>query len=126
QVESTTPARDRILAQIGDLADEASVVFQDFAARPKIDFRFTDVASFGGRRFRWDPQDNNRVLIAAGHPTVSRVLGPKQTRDGGESWPGQSFPQTRAILAELIADAFVFRKLQDAAPMLGIETGNLV
>jgi len=124
--ESATPASDRIIARCGDLADEAAVVFQDFAARPKIDFKFTDVPSFNGRRFRWDPQDNNRVLIAGSHPTVARVLGPKHAREDGESWPGQSLPQTRAILAELIADAFVFRKLQDAAPTLGIETGNLV
>ena len=57
---------------------------------------------------------------------MSRVLGPRQAGSDGESWPGQWFPQTRAILAELIADAFVFRRLESEATMMGIDTNNLV
>lgn len=122
--ESSTPASDTIIVRCGDFKDEARIVFQDFTVKPKIDFKFTDALSFNGRRFRWDPQDNNRVLIAGGHPTMQRVLGPKQSDSEGHSWPGQSLPQTRAILAELIADAMVYRSLQNKIQYTGIEGTN--
>ena len=41
-------------------------------------------------------------------------------------WPGQHDPQARAILAELIAEAYVDRRLGKELPSLGIGPENLV
>ena len=93
-----------------------------------MDFKFTDRDDFGGRRFQWDLERPNRVLIAAKHPTLKRVLGPDVDPTTEEQWPGQHAPQTRAILAEVIGEAYVARRLEREleAGTLGWGPENLV
>lgn len=68
---------------------------------------------------------DNLLLIAAKHDTLSRVLGPDMDQHG-KKWPGQHEPQTKAILAEIIAEAYVWRRLRAELPMLGVGVENLV
>jgi len=125
-VDSRTPATDVLTVRLGELSDQAQMVFQDFTTRPKLEFLFDDIENFGpGRRFKWDSQRPNAVHIAAKHPTLARVLGPDLGAQGVQ-WPGQEDPQTRAILAELIAEAYVDRRLNQELPSLGIGAENLV
>ena len=122
-VDSASITTGRIVATLGHLKDEADVTFRKLEGSPRIEFEFVDQESFGaGRRFQWDEVNGETlVLIAAQHATLRRVLGPDS-----DNWPGQHDPQTKAILAELIADAFVARRLQDELPSLGVGAGNLV
>jgi hypothetical protein len=122
-VESAEPLSDTLLARCGELSDEADVVFEDVNSRPKLEFILDDVDSFGmpGRRFLWESPTSNKLHIAASHRTLSRVFGPAV-----ENWPGQNDPQARAILAELVADAYVYRRIQADLPSLGTGPENAV
>ena len=120
--ESEEPANGVLSAALQDYLDEADIKFEETQSRPKLKFEFDDVENFGpGRRFKWDSQDKSMVRIAAAHPTLSRVLGPSV-----ENWPGQHAPQTRAILAELISEAYVDRRIQQDLPSLGTGPDNSV
>jgi hypothetical protein len=120
QVHGTLEARQ------GVLSDEAAIVFQDFKTKPRLEFGFDDKENFGpGRRFKWDLQKPNVLHIAAKHPTLSRVLGPDMDASGIQ-WPGQHDPQARAILAELISEAYVDRRLDQERGSLGMGPENLV
>jgi hypothetical protein len=122
-VESTGPARDNLHARCGDLTDEGVIVFEEVNARPKLEFILDDVENFAmpGRRFLWESPTSNRLHLAARHGTLARVLGP-----AAENWPGQNHPQSRAILAELVAEAYVYRRIQADLPSLGTGTENAV
>ena len=119
-------AQARLKVTWSGLEDEASVTFRTLESDPKIEFKFLDRDKFaGGRRFQWDLEEDNLLLIAAQHETLSRVLGPDVDAEGNK-WPGQHAPQTKAILAEIIAEAYVARRLRDELPMLGVGPENLV
>jgi hypothetical protein len=120
--EAGNRARDSLRARCGDLVDETEIVFEPLNAKPRLDFAFEDVENFGpGRRFLWDNAARNKLHIAARHLTLSRVLGPPS-----ENWPGQNSPQSRAILAELLAEAYVARRIQADLPSLGTGPENSV
>ena len=129
-IRATSPveARATVTAQSAHLADEATVVFRELGGKPKIDFDFVETTHFGsvGRRFMWDPSNPHLVRIAANHPTLARVLGPDLHPKTGEKWPGQRDPQARAILAEIICEAFVARRLQEELPNLGWGPNNSI
>ncbi|SRR6266566_2262164 len=111
--ESGTKASAKVRAECGELSDEAIVIFEPIAAKAKLDFDFTDRRDFGaGKRFRWSQEKPNTILIAAKHPTLARVLGPDIDPRTGQQWPGQESPQAVAILAEIIAEAFVAKRLE--------------
>jgi hypothetical protein len=120
--ESASDTMDIIQARCGEFVDEATIQFQDVGAKPRVEFVFDDVENFGpGRRFKWDHHSVNKLHIAWQHYTLARVLGPAT-----QNWPGQHQPQTRAILAELIADAYVSKRIQADLPSLGIGPDNSV
>ncbi len=124
--ESDSPVSDTLHARLGELSDTATIVFQPDETRRKIDFKFEQVADYGtGRRYKWDRQVPGLLKIAAQHPTLSRVLGPDLDAQG-VPWPGQHSPQSKAILAELISDAYAFQRLNQELPSLGIGPENLV
>jgi hypothetical protein len=121
--ESETPVRTTIEATCGDLHDESEIRFQESTARPKLKFDFEEVTDYGpGRRFKWDTAaDAYRIKIATKHATLTRLFGP-----ASQAWPGQSEPQTRAVLAEIIADAYVARRLSDEQASLSSGPENAV
>ena len=125
---SDIEAQAILKVQSEDHADEAIIVFRELGGKPKIDFDFVDTSHFGvpGRRFRWDAANPFLVQIAAKHPTLARVLGPDLDVITGEKWPGQKEPQSRAIIAEIVCEAFVARRLQDELPNLGWGPDNSV
>src|SRR5690606_23186467 len=103
-------AQGRLKVSSSGLEDEASITFRALESDPKVEFKFLDRDKFaGGRRFQWDLDEENLLLIAARHETLARVLGPV---DEDVQWPGQNAPQTRAILAEITAEAYVARRLR--------------
>jgi len=109
-----------------ELEDSARVVFRDLKGKPRIKFKLEEDESYRGvRRFRWEAA-KNQVLIAAKHSTLKRVLGPDVDPKTGEQWPGQDSPQARAILAEIVAEAYVDRMMQRELETLGIGPENLV
>ncbi|MDJ0766980.1 MAG: hypothetical protein QNJ97_28660 [Myxococcota bacterium] len=119
--ESASEATDVLRVECGELADEASIIYRPIGGRARITFWWDEVENFGpGRRFKWDRDNPNLLHIAAKHKSLARVLGPE-----GE-WPGQNLPQTRAILAELISEAYVDRQLQGVLPSLGVGPENAV
>jgi hypothetical protein len=124
---ATNPMQAVLMARLDTLRDEATVIFRRLTASPKVEFKFVDKDNFGaGRRFQWDLEEENLLLLAAQHRTLSRVLGPALDPSSGTQWPGQHSPQLKAILAEIIAEAYVSRKLQDELPMLGVGPENLI
>ena len=125
---SDTEAKAVLKAQLEHHKDDAIIVFREIGGKPRINFKFEDVSHFGapGRRFRWDATDSYLVQIAARHATLARVLGPDLDPSTGEKWPGQKDPQARAIIAEIICEAFVARRLQDELPNLGWGPDNSV
>jgi hypothetical protein len=124
--ECPEEAAEQLVAVSGDLEDTAKVVFRDLKGKPRINFEFVDEMSFGGvRRFKWEVT-KNQVVIAAKHPTLARLLGPDLDPGTGEKWPGQHSSQARAVLAEIIAEAFVDRRMQKELPTMGIGPENLV
>ena len=129
-IRATSNAETRTLlkAQSQHHTDEATIVFREIGGKSKINFEFEDTSHFGapGRRFRWDASDSYLVKIAAKHPTLLRVLGPDLDPITGEKWPGQREPQARAIIAEIICEAFVARRVQDELPNLGVGPDNSV
>lgn len=124
--ESTEEANEAVIAVCGDFDDTSRIVYRDLKGRPRINFDFEETASYGGgRRFKWEVA-KNRIVIAAEHPTIARVLGPILDSKTGERWPGQHSPQARAVLAEIVAEAFVDRRMQKELPVMSIGVHNLV
>lgn len=127
--EAAARALGKLEAECGELKDHAQIAFEPLASDPEIQFLFTDRKDFGpGRRFQWDIEAPDRLLIAAKHSTLSRLLGNDLDSQTGEKWPGQHAPQTRAALAEIIAEAYVARRLDRelANGSLGYGPENLV
>ncbi|HSW31798.1 MAG TPA: hypothetical protein VLH75_20110 [Longimicrobiales bacterium] len=119
-------ANEKLVAACRDLGDTARIVFRELKGKPRIKFDLVDEENFRGvRRFKWEAS-KNEVLIAAKHPTLRRVLGPDSDPSTGEKWPGQDGPQARAILAEVIAEAFVDRMMQRELENLAIGVDSLV
>ena len=124
--ECDEEASEELLAACSDLEDSSRIVYRDLKGKPRINFEFVDEPSFGRvRRFKWEVAQN-RVIIAAKHPTIARVLGPDLDPQSGGKWPGQHSPQARAVLAELVAEAFVDRKMQKELPTMAMGPDNLV
>lgn len=128
-VYADSPLEAKIKVSLREISDQARIVYERAESDPEVEFEFKDRLNFGpGRRFQWDLETPNRLLIAAQHPTLKRVLGPDVDSNTGERWPGQHAPQTVAILAEVIAEAYTSRRLDKelAAGGLGIGPENLV
>jgi hypothetical protein len=120
--EAECPVQTRLSATCGLLTDESEIRFQEISAKPKLTFAFDEVSDFGpGRRFKWDGVIQNRIRIATKHPTLSRLFGP-----AAQKWPGQSEPQTRAVLAEIISDAYVARRLGEEQASLSTGPDNAI
>lgn len=126
-VAADTVLTARVSVTCGSESDEATLVVRDLGSRARVEFEFLDHDNFGpGRRFRWHFEKENVLQIAAKHPTLARVLGPDVDPRTKEEWPGQQSPQARAILAELIVEAYVDRRLQSELPSMGVGIENLV
>jgi len=103
-----------LVAQVKQTEALADIEVRESSPAPRIEFKLADVTDFNGRRFKWN-KEASRFDIAADHRSLSRVLGPKD-----QSWPGQTSPQARATIAEIIADAVASRRLEAA-----LESGDL-
>jgi hypothetical protein len=119
----------RLEARCENRTAESQVAFEPLGAEPEVRFLFTDREDFGpGRRFQWDIEAPDRLLVAGKHPTLARLLGTDLDPASGEAWPGQHAPQTRATIAEIIAEAYVARRLDRelATGSLSYGADNLV
>lgn len=126
RVKCDEEVNEELLAVCEDFSDSSHIIYRDLGGKPRINFEFVNEPSFRGvRRFKWEIT-KNQVVIAAKHPTVARVLGPYADSKTGKSWPGQNNPQARAVLAEIVAEAFVDRKIQKELPTMSEGPHNLV
>lgn len=101
-------AKGKVIASIHGRSTQTEVKVIQSKPEEDIPLSFLIVSeSFGSSRAKWDtPNNPNKLLISASHPSTKRYLGPPP-------YLGQNMPPFRLLLAEIVSENIVY-KIQEA------------
>ncbi len=103
-----------VTAKMGTETAKATVtVIEKKNSSGKFDFKLT-AESLGPYRARWGELDEkkksnpNLLKISAVHPSIQQYFGAEE-----DNFPGQTSPEARAVIAELVAENLCIKILQE-------------